>query len=71
MKTEPLFVIPDALSENRRPERIEEKPRIRRELPKKSFEKDEGKEKSEEVPDKKKNKIPPPNSLGGTIDISA
>ena len=73
MKTEPLFVIPDGLPENRKVEPVEEKPKIPLELP----EKDRGGEKEEAAdkgPDKKRKKNPPPDPhgrLGGTIDLTS
>ncbi len=72
MRTDPPFVIPDAFPENEKTEPIEEKQKIRRELPEKDRRKAGEKEKTQETPEKKKN-APPPDPFGqagGKIDVS-
>jgi hypothetical protein len=63
MRTDPPFVIPDAFPENKKTEPIEEKQKIRRELPEKSFS-DESRKKSEEADCKKKAATPPDDPFG-------
>jgi hypothetical protein len=63
MKTQPLFAIPDLPPENRKPEPIEPKQKIRPELPEKNQEQGKGEQPGKDL-DKKKKKILPPDSQG-------